>query len=399
LIFSFSDFTLDDRTYELHKAGRPVALERRVFDVIAYLVRNRARVVPRAEIFRSVWSGRIVTNASLSIVITAARRVLGDDPTKPTFIATQHGRGYRFVAEVVEQAPSGTISESVRPGDRDVGLFVGRETELASLAASLAAARDGRLQLLSLAGEAGIGKTRVVEHFTEELTRNGQIVLAARSPEEPGAPPFWPWIQILRGYLDSIPPIDLSAFLAGLEDIAHLVPEVRPKFHSSPPPLVDPLQARFRLFDAIATCLERAAQRTPLAVVLEDIHRADEASLLLLAYITTAIPTSPLLVVTTYRDTHRNSSFARATANLLRNPAARSLHITGLPGHDAAALLESLAKRKLDPAVIDILYEKSGGNPFFLSQLARQITNFRIDRAASTLPADLADAVAMQIDS
>ena len=165
MIFSFSDFTLDDRTYELHKAGRPVALERRVFDVIAYLVRNRGRVVPRAEIFRSVWSGRIVTNASLSIVITAARRVLGDDPTKPTFIATQHGRGYRFVAEVAEQAPSGTISESVRPGDRDVGLFVGRETELASLAASLAAARDGRLQLLSLAGEAGIGKTRVVEHF------------------------------------------------------------------------------------------------------------------------------------------------------------------------------------------------------------------------------------------
>lgn len=398
MIFSFSDFTLDDQTYELRKAGRPVALERRVFDVIAYLVRNRGRVVPRAEIFRSVWSGRVVTNASLSIVITAARRVLGDAPTKQAFIATQHGRGYRFVADVAEYAPNELTSDSARRDGRNVDLFVGREAELESLTASLAAAHAGRLQLVSLAGEAGIGKTRVVEHFAEGLTRNGHVVLIARSPEEPGAPPFWPWIQILRGYLDSIPPMDLSAFLSGLEDVAHLVPEVRPRFSSSPPPLLDPLQARFRMFDAIATCLERAAQRTPLAIVLEDIHRADEASLLLLAYITTAIPNSPLLVVTTYRDTHRNSSFTKATANLLRNPVARSLRIAGLPGHDAAALLESLADRKLDPAVIEILYEKSGGNPFFLSQLARHITAFRIDQVAPALPADLADAVAMQID-
>ena len=64
MIYSFSDFTLDDQTYEVLRAGRPVALERRVFDVLAYLVRNRGRVVPKAEFFRSVWSGRVVTNAS-----------------------------------------------------------------------------------------------------------------------------------------------------------------------------------------------------------------------------------------------------------------------------------------------------------------------------------------------
>jgi len=398
VIFSFFDFTLDDQTYELRQAGRPLALERRVFDVIAHLVRNRGRVVPSAEIFRSVWAGRVVTSGSLSVVISAARRVLGDSPTKQAFIATHHGRGYRFVADVAEHAPNEPASHSALGGGNDVNFFVGRKSELETLTASLAVAHAGRLQLLSLAGEAGIGKTRVVEHFIETLTRNGHVALVARSPEEPGAPPFWPWIQILRGYLDGIPPIDLSAFLSGLEDIAHLVPELRPRFSSAPPSILDPLQARFRLFDAIATCLERAAQRTPLAIFLEDIHRADEASLLLLAYITTAIPKSPLLVVLTYRDTHRNTLFAKTVATLLRSPVARSLHLAGLPGPEAAVLLESLAGRKLDSSVVDLLYEKSGGNPFFLSQLARYIEKFRIDDVVSALPGDLADAVAMQID-
>lgn len=398
MVYAFFDFMLDDQTCELKQSGRRVALERRVFDVVAYLIRNRGRVVPKAEFFRSVWSGRVVTDASLSIVITAARRALGDDPTKQAIIATQHGRGYRFVATVVEQESDSTFAGDTNRPAQHVHPFVGRETELADLGASLAAAHAGRLQLISLSGEAGIGKTRVIEHFAERLSRTGHVALIARSPEELGAPPFWPWIQVLRAYLDSIAPVELSAFLSGLGDIAHLVPEVRSHLASSPPPLVDALQARFRLFDAIATCLERAAQRTPLAIFLDDIHRADEASLLLLAYITTAIPQSPLLVVVTYRDTHRNALVSKTIASLLRSPVAHSLQMTGLAATDAAVLLEALAGRKLDSNVTTLLSEKSGGNPFFLSQLARHIASRPVGEPISGLPADLADAVAIQID-
>ena len=65
MVYAFFDFMLDDQTCELKQSGRRVALERRVFDVVAYLIRNRGRVVPKAEFFRSVWSGRVVTDASL----------------------------------------------------------------------------------------------------------------------------------------------------------------------------------------------------------------------------------------------------------------------------------------------------------------------------------------------
>ena len=111
---SFGDFNLDPRRYELRRRGRLVPIERRVFDLINFLILNRDRVVSRDEIFAELWTGRVVTTSSLNVAIAAARRALSDTPRRQSVIKTVHGRGYRFVASLRGQLSSGisTIMET-----------------------------------------------------------------------------------------------------------------------------------------------------------------------------------------------------------------------------------------------------------------------------------------------
>jgi DNA-binding winged helix-turn-helix (wHTH) protein len=101
--YRFQDCELDDCLYELRRAGIPVDLEHKVFDVLTYLLQHRDRVVPKEELLEQLWPGLVVGEAALTRCITAARKALGDDGVRQEVIKTQHGRGYRFVAAVVEQ--------------------------------------------------------------------------------------------------------------------------------------------------------------------------------------------------------------------------------------------------------------------------------------------------------
>jgi pimeloyl-ACP methyl ester carboxylesterase/DNA-binding winged helix-turn-helix (wHTH) protein len=104
MIYAFGDYQLDTDLYELRHAGRSVPLEPQVFDVLAYLVSNRDRVVTRTELLDEVWGDRFVSDSALSSRVKAARRIIGDDGGKQHSIRTVHGRGFRFVAETREAA-------------------------------------------------------------------------------------------------------------------------------------------------------------------------------------------------------------------------------------------------------------------------------------------------------
>src|SRR5690606_2534089 len=113
----------------------------------------------------------------------------------------------------------------------------------------------------------GIGKTRCAEAFAAVAEDRGALVLWGRCYEEPGAPPFWPWVQVLREYIDSSSPNEVRMMLgSGMSEIAAILPELggsvsRP---SSQPLMYEPSHARFRTFDAIARFLTRAALQVPL---------------------------------------------------------------------------------------------------------------------------------------
>src|SRR5438067_3548064 len=189
----------------------------------------------------------------------------------------------------LEPAPAST------PGTEPVrGAFVGREHELAQLRAGLDDGFAGRGRLFLLAGEPGIGKSRLADELVAQAERRGAHVLVGRCRERGGAPAYWPWLQALRAYVAETGTETLQAHLGSRGPVlAQLVPDLRERFPDLPEvPTGDLEGARFRLFDAATAFLRSAAAERPLLLVLDDLHAADEPSLMLLRFVARELQTS-----------------------------------------------------------------------------------------------------------
>ena len=175
--------------------------------------------------------------------------------------------------------------------------FVGRERELAELVGGLDDAFAGRGRLFLLAGEPGIGKSRLAEELIAQARARGARVLVGRCWEAGGAPAYWPWVQSLRPYLRDTDAESLRSQLReGAADVARLLPELRDLLADLPPaPPLESEGARFRLFDSMTAFLKSVAAARPLVLVLDDLHAADEPSLLLLQFVARELGESRLL--------------------------------------------------------------------------------------------------------
>ncbi len=232
------------------------------------------------------------------------------------------------------------------------------------MTAGLEDAIDGRGSMWLVTGEAGIGKTRLLEGLAERAAANDAICLWGRCWEGGGAPSYWPWIQVLRAILEADPQVaDAAATSTRAPLLAGLVPEHFPT--SAPSARQDPEQARFRLYDAVTEVLREAAKRTPLLVLLEDLHVADVASISLLDFLARQIAQTPLLVVGTYRD---SDAARRAVGPALEHVARRVRRMPlGRLGHaDVASMLQGR-----DPTTIQRIFDASEGNPLFVVEVAR----------------------------
>jgi hypothetical protein len=194
--------------------------------------------------------------------------------------------------------------------------FVGRADELASLRASLEAARAGGGRVVLVSGDPGIGKTRLVEEALAAVPR--ERALWGRCREGAGAPAYWPWIQALRAYVERCPRDRLAQELG--TDIGELARIVPLELAAAPPAIGDPEPARFRLFDAVTRFLCRIGRDELVVVVLDDLHWSDAESLLLLRFLGAEIRDARLLVVGTYREreAHQVVIVPRLLADLAR---------------------------------------------------------------------------------
>ena len=181
-------------------------------------------------------------------------------------------------------------------------------------------------------------------------------MLWGRCLEEPGAPPYWPWRQLIRSYLRSSGDADPAQTLgADLADIAGIVPEVAEQFGVSPRQAEagDNAQSRFRLFDAVSDFWRRAAQRAPLLLIFEDLHFADATSLRLFGFLANELDDSSLLVLGTYRDTElsRQHPLFETLAELARASAFQRIQLAGLSSRETEEFLAAASGGSDDGAM------------------------------------------------
>jgi len=260
---------------------------------------------------------------------------------------------------------------------------VGRERELADLRAALDTVGQGRGGLHLLSGEPGIGKTRLVERVADEAAGRGLAVLWGRCWESGGAPAYWPWVQVARTLLRRQAPAPEMA-ASGLDetDLGRLVAELS-RDHGAAVAILRlagestearavGFDARVVLFEAVQAVLAAAAARQPTLVVLDDIHAADEPSLLLLQYLAHGLGRAPLLVLATHREweLRRAQAGRRVLADLAR--AGRQVALRGLTEAEVRRVLEQEAPGGRVPApLLASVMAATAGNPFFVHELVR----------------------------
>ncbi len=256
--------------------------------------------------------------------------------------------------------------------------LVGRRRELASLSGWLDAALDGAPALVVCGGEPGIGKTRLVMEAAAVAAAAGAVTRWARAHEDVGTPPFWLWRQVLRS--------DPTGAGTGSTDLLTMIE-------------ANPDADRFAVFDAIVRQMFALAEGSGLLLVVEDAQWADEPSLLLLRYLARELRGVRILVLVTYRTVGAGDAVAWRSVlpDLGREPVTSQVQLAGLDEADTARLVEAVSGAVIPADVVSEVYRRTGGNPFFVRELARvRATEPRGTAAMSSawrLPASLVDVV------
>ncbi len=263
--------------------------------------------------------------------------------------------------------------------------LVGRRHELSELARLWAIARGewegdvpGRIVLL--AGDPGIGKTRLAAELARTAHNQGACVLAGRAFEETLIP-YQLFVEALRHYLLNAPISDLQATTREYgSELARLIPELRRRAPElSVPPTSEPEPDRYRLFEAVVGLLSAISASTPVLLVLDDLQWADRPTLLLLRHLARAPDPARLLILGAYRSTETAlAGFADALADLRREQLISQIDVGGLSEPDTAELVQMWTGEAPSRAFARALHDETEGNPLFVSEIVRHLTEARV---------------------
>jgi DNA-binding CsgD family transcriptional regulator/tetratricopeptide (TPR) repeat protein len=246
---------------------------------------------------------------------------------------------------------------------RSSGPLVGRARELQVLLAALDGVREGRAGCVAVVGEAGIGKTRLLDELAARVDHRRELALTGRAAEFEQQVPFALVIDALDGHLNALGPERLAGL--GEERQAELA-AVFPSLPAPGPLPVGAQAERYRCHYAVRALLDEIGGERPLVLALDDVHWADEASIELLAHLLRRGLERPVLLVLAYRPDGAPGLLVTSVGSAAREHRLELLELAPLAEGDADRLLEDV-----DPALRRQLVEESGGNPFYLEQLAR----------------------------
>ena len=271
--------------------------------------------------------------------------------------------------------------------------FIGRETELAELEAALAEASDGKPSLAFVAGESGVGKSRLLDELLSRARGLGARTMGGESielgedelPYAPLASALRPLVRDSDPVLDSLPD-PLRA------ELSRLVPELGA---SAPTPGDGEGASQRRLFEALLALLARLGEEAPVVLWLDDVHWADRSTRAFLGFLATSLCDERLVAVIAYRsdELHRRHPLRPLLAELERGPGVRRLELSRFDRDELATQLEDILGESAPPDVVARLYERSEGNALFTEELLAVGLDGR-----GTLPPTLRDALLVRVE-
>ncbi len=354
-------------------AQRPIRV--RIGVHVGEVTRRRGQLYGRAvhaaaRVMAEASGGEILASASVQSILAGE--------TDATFV--DQGlfwlKGFPERWRLFEIGWGGPDEEPAVTGTRVAALspFVGRDSERADLRRPLRSAIAGDGGLVLVSGEAGVGKTRLIDEMAAEAENRRMRVLVGHSVEMDGGPPYLPFVEILEDAL--IGPSSPIAYREAVGDlapeIARLVPGLRRFFPDLASPLeLPPEQARRYLWDSFAEFLRRASQIGPLLLVIEDLHWGDESTFHLLEYLAPLLAEMPVLIVGSYRDTEVGPShpLAHTINELTRRRMVTRISLDRLSGDDVTAMLTGLADQTPPSALVRAIQRETEGNPFFIEEV------------------------------
>jgi DNA-binding winged helix-turn-helix (wHTH) protein len=388
MLLRFADCELDTEGRTLRRAGSLIDVDPKAFDLLVVLARSAGQLVARESIVAALWRDVVVGDAAISQCVRRARVAIGDRDRSARLIETVYGHGLRLTAALTQNVsevvaagggrrghlsivrPRDALDASDRPAPTPDSRaaaatnFVGRTAELARLGAAFDAACDGRARILLVAGEPGIGKTRLAEEFLANCVQRGARVAWGRCHEDADAPAYWPWAQAMRPLVEASEPDALRAALG--RDVALLakaIPALRDHID-----VADDTSApadSYALYDPWTRLLASLAQRAPIVIALDDLQWADEGTLLLLRFVAREQPAAPLVVVGTFRDVDPRDRTGAPTS-VPERAGVREVIALGALSHGELA---TLAGVEASAPSVARLHERTGGNAFFAVEI------------------------------
>ncbi len=277
-------------------------------------------------------------------------------------------------------------------------VFVGRATELAALDAALAAAADGQPGVALVGGEAGVGKTRLLDEFTSRATDAGFVVLVGHCIEL-GADglPLAPLVDALRALARGRTTDELAELFGQTRrGLARLLPELDPDVGAAPADRDGGQTAQ--LLELVLGLVTRLSAERPLLLVIEDLHWADQSTLELVAFLVRSMRDIRVLLVATYRsdELHRRHPLRPLLTGWERVRSVRRIELPRFDRAEVAAQLDAILSRTTKPELVDVVYDRSGGNAFLVEELAGTVQG---GGDPTDLPPSLRDVLLTRLDA
>jgi DNA-binding winged helix-turn-helix (wHTH) protein/tetratricopeptide (TPR) repeat protein len=390
-VVGFAPFRVDLADERVWKGDTEVALRRKPFAILRYLLANPSRLVTHDELIAHVWGGSVISESAMRSHVYELRQVLGE-----VAIETVIGRGYRFVAPLTAPAPtpaparmpSATGVDAVLAGPRSSPLhdaadrwapeappdraIVGRRAELEVLAGALARALAGQRQVCFVTGDPGIGKTALADTFLAEVDPRRALALRGHCIEQYGTPEAYDAVIEVLGQLRRTPHGAAAAALlvryapGFLAQVPHLVPDEHRADvlrRAGPAP-------ETRIARELIEALEAIAEHHPLVIVLDDLQWSDVATIDLVALLAQRKERCRLLVIATARRGDvglASHPLNRVMRTLIARGAATAVPLAGIEHDEVAGYLARRFPGHAFPAeLVDTLDRITIGTPLFV---------------------------------